>query len=594
MTQRKKTARKKAQQSALDKLDSPTIRHWGKPKGDDLGETKPDCTIDMGWGRLMFAHTYTSQKDVAKALCEQDPEKRDIAFYVPDPHVLLALAPTQLFLDPSHTYRLWLDKLDDSKKPPGGFEIREVETLQEAKQLNAIFAARGMITSSPEFILDCLKEDYIQHLVAVEEESGQVIGTVTGVDHEVSFGDSECGCSLWCLAVGPQCSLPGVGQTLVRELARRFRDAGRQYMDLSVMHDNEEAISLYDKMDFIRVPVFCVKRRIPFNEPLFVESEDKHAELNPYAMLIVKEAMRRGVHVDVLDAEEGYFTLSMGGRSITCRESLTELTTAIAMSRCDNKKVTRSILAKAGVEVPAQQMAGKPSEDKDFLKKYKRIVVKPARGEQGAGISVDVQRVRDMKAAIEEAQKHGGDVLLEEFRQGEDLRLIVIDYKLVAAAVRRPPIIVGSGKHTIRKLIEKQSRRREAATGGESKIPIDDETKRCVANAAYSLDDTLPEGTRLTVRKAANLHSGGTIHDVTPHLNSTLIAAAEKAARALEIPVVGLDFIVPNVQEGEYVCIEANERPGLANHEPQPTAERFMDLLFPKTTGIRADQQRGS
>ena len=28
---------------------------------------------------------------------------------------------------------------------------------------------------------------------------------------------------------------------------------------------------------------------------------------------------------------------------------------------------------------------------------------------------------------------------------------------------------------------------------------------------------------------------------------------------------------------------EANERPGLANHEPQPTAQRFVDLLFPET-----------
>ena len=33
--------------------------------------------------------------------------------------------------------------------------------------------------------------------------------------------------------------------------------------------------------------------------------------------------------------------------------------------------------------------------------------------------------------------------------------------------------------------------------------------------------------------------------------------------------------------EPDYVFIEANERPGLANHEPRPTAERFVDLLFP-------------
>jgi len=47
--------------------------------------------------------------------------------------------------------------------------------------------------------------------------------------------------------------------------------------------------------------------------------------------------------------------------------------------------------------------------------------------------------------------------------------------------------------------------------------------------------------------------------------------------------VVGLDFIVPAPDGPDYAIIEANERPGLANHEPAPTAERFIDLLFPTT-----------
>jgi D-alanine-D-alanine ligase-like ATP-grasp enzyme len=73
------------------------------------------------------------------------------------------------------------------------------------------------------------------------------------------------------------------------------------------------------------------------------------------------------------------------------------------------------------------------------------------------------------------------------------------------------------------------------------------------------------------------------MHDVTAELSQALMNAAVKAARAIEIPVVGFDFIVPRVDGDEYVIIEANERPGLANHEPQPTAERFVDLLFPHT-----------
>ena len=87
----------------------------------------------------------------------------------------------------------------------------------------------------------------------------------------------------------------------------------------------------------------------------------------------------------------------------------------------------------------------------------------------------------------------------------------------------------------------------------------------------------------MLVRKTANLHTGGTIHDVTGEVHPRLVEAACTAARAIEIPVVGIDFMVKSPAEPEYVFIEANERPGLANHEPQPTAERFVDLLFPQS-----------
>jgi D-alanine-D-alanine ligase-like ATP-grasp enzyme len=149
--------------------------------------------------------------------------------------------------------------------------------------------------------------------------------------------------------------------------------------------------------------------------------------------------------------------------------------------------------------------------------------------------------------------------------------------------VRKPAEVLGTGKHTVRELIERLSRRRSAATGGESRIPLDAETSRCVAGAGYSLDDMLPEGESIRVRKTANLHTGGTIHDVTADLHPDLGVAAVQAAAVLEIPVVGFDFMVPSVSGPDYVVIEANERPGLANHEPQPTAERFIDFLFPQT-----------
>ncbi len=85
------------------------------------------------------------------------------------------------------------------------------------------------------------------------------------------------------------------------------------------------------------------------------------------------------------------------------------------------------------------------------------------------------------------------------------------------------------------------------------------------------------------MRKTANLHAGGTIHDVTGSIHAAVRRAAQEAAVTLRIPVVGFDFLMPAIDGPDYVIIEANERPGLANHEPRPTAERFVDLLFPQT-----------
>ena len=114
-------------------------------------------------------------------------------------------------------------------------------------------------------------------------------------------------------------------------------------------------------------------------------------------------------------------------------------------------------------------------------------------------------------------------------------------------------------------------------------MPMDDETKRCLRTAGYDIHSILPVGEKIDVRKTANLHTGGTIHDVTEQLHPGLSKAAVRAAQAINIPVTGLDLMVTDVSGPDYVIIEANERPGLANHEPQPTAERFIDLLFPQT-----------
>ncbi|MCC5999505.1 MAG: N-acetylglutaminylglutamine synthetase [Pararhodobacter sp.] len=578
--------RRAAQAHRLKRLHSAAAQ---APRG-----ATTDALVDCGWGRLIFAHTFQSDERLAEALRAEGPDRRDIAFYVRDPHVLLAHAPQELFLDPSHTYRLDLSTYRVASRRRKGFHVRRLNTRSDAEAVNAIYAQRRMVPVPPDFFWNARDGRMLTVLVAEDEETGAVIGSVMGVDHARAFDDPERGSSLWCLAVAAQTPHAGVGESLLRRLAEHFKARGASFMDLSVMHDNDQAIALYEKLGFRRVPVFAVKRRNVINEKLYT-GPTADERLNPYARIIVDEARRRGIMVEMIDAEGGLFRLSQGGRSLRCRESLTDLTSAVSLSICDEKRATRRVVEAAGVRVPAQLEQDDRQARADFLEQHGAVVVKPARGEQGRGVAVGLTTIDEVEAAVDAARQHCADVVVEEYFEGKDLRLVVIDYRVVAAALRQPARVVGDGRASVRELIAVQSRRRAAATGGESRIPLDAETERCLRAAGYGLDDVPAQGTEIVVRKTANLHTGGTIHDVTEETHPTLIDAAIRAARAIEIPVTGIDLMVKSPRSADHVFIEANERPGLANHEPQPTAERFMDLLFPLSMpeAARAVQRKG-
>jgi GNAT-family acetyltransferase (TIGR03103 family) len=566
-----------------------SLKHWGaRPESAGADRVRGNAVVDCGWGRLIFGQTFEDSRELAATIREEAQGQRDVAFYVREPHVVLSHAPHALFLDPSHTFRLTLANLSPDAPHPG-FTIRPARDTDE-DAINVIYQSHGMVTLRPGFLADDIKPASVMALVAEGVQDRSIMGIVMGVDHLKAFGDPDNGSSLWAVGVDMRTAHPGVGRALVISLAAAFHDAGRSFMDLSVMHDNEQAIQLYRKLGFEQVPVYCLKKKNPINERLFMGPAPEE-QLNIYARIIVDEARRRGIAVEIEDAKAGFFSLSFGGRSIACRESLSELSSAVAMSRATDKALTHRLLRRGGLQVPEQIRVDNDEDALAFLRFHGRVVVKPAEGEQGLGVFVDLSTPGDVREAVTQARSLCAVVLMEQFIAGEDLRIIVINDEVVAAAIRRPATIIGNGSLSIGELIEKQSRRREAATGGESCIPLDDETRRGVAAAGFSLDDVLPEGRALVVRKTANLHTGGTIHDVTPQLHPKLAEVALQAAQILSIPVVGLDFIVSSHTEPHYHIIEANERPGLANHEPQPTVERFIDFLFPQTaTKTRQNQ----
>ncbi|MEX0706301.1 MAG: GNAT family N-acetyltransferase, partial [Nitriliruptoraceae bacterium] len=230
--------------------DGLSTRSWDARPTHLTVDLDEDMTLECGWGRLIFGQTFASHDDLVTAISRETPGQRDICLYVREPHVLVSRAPQELFIDPSHTYRLWLHRHEPDGDSPHGVVIRDLGSEQDAVAINRLYSAAGMVTAPVEILWENQHSPTFLYLVAEDPDTGEIVGTVTGVDHRHAFNDPEDGSSLWCLAVDAQSPRPGVGGALVTALADRLRDRGRAYLDLSVVHDNTPAIRLYEKLGF--------------------------------------------------------------------------------------------------------------------------------------------------------------------------------------------------------------------------------------------------------------------------------------------------------------------------------------------------------
>ncbi len=106
-----------------------------------------------------------------------------------------------------------------------------------------------------------------------------------------------------------------------------------------------------------------------------------------FSQAIADEGLRRGIAVEAVDAEMKELALSRDGRRVTTIQSLSDLTSAIAFRRCSDKIHSRRVLERPGLRVPVARVVTFDQEELAFLDEWKEIVVKPASGKQGAGVT---------------------------------------------------------------------------------------------------------------------------------------------------------------------------------------------------------------
>jgi len=300
---------------------------------------------------------------------------------------------------------------------------------------------------------------------------------------------------------------------------------------------------------------------------------DEDVRLGPSTGSIVDAAVARNIPFRRM-TEGSMVMFGWGSRQRRIQAAETDATSAIAESIAQDKELTKTLLAAAGVPVPHGRLA--VSADDAWVAACEiglPVVVKPRDGNQGKGVTVNITSREQIHAAFDTAAAFRDDVMVERYLPGNDFRLLVVGDKLIAAARREPPLVVGDGTHTVRELVDivnSDPRRGSGHATSLTKIRFDDIAIARLEEQGMDASSVPARGQRVVLRNNANLSTGGTATDVTDDVHPDVAACAVAAAQMVGLDICGVDLVCDGVlkpiEEQHGGIVEVNAAPGLRMH----------------------------
>ena len=314
---------------------------------------------------------------------------------------------------------------------------------------------------------------------------------------------------------------------------------------------------------------------------------------------VVTAAERRGIPSLRITDEANLFQLGWGSRQKRLQATITGATNSIAVGIASDKQLTKTLLEQAGCPVPAGATVTSLAEAQRVARRLDGpATIKPLDANQGKGVTTVCATPEEVERAFEHARKYSRHVIVEEFLEGRDYRVLVTGNKIAAASWRRPPCVTGDGKSTVRELVELENlnpARGEGHTNILTKIPMDALASAILAKQGYEFDSVLPAGVSVDLRGNANLSTGGTAEDVTDLLPEETRDLCIRAARTIGLDVAGIDVICQDIaqplREQKGGIIEVNAAPGIRMHQypsrgtPRDAGAAIVEALFGQDDG---------
>lgn len=322
-----------------------------------------------------------------------------------------------------------------------------------------------------------------------------------------------------------------------------------------------------------------------------------YEDLELSTQILMKEAIKRGIKVEVLDKSENFISLSKDNKieyvKQATKTSVDSYSTVLIM---ENKLVTKKVLRKNNIIVPRgyEFTSFEDAINNIYLFTNKPIVIKPKSTNFGLGISIFPKGTNeeDLIKALNIAFKNDNTVLVEEFVSGKEYRFLVIGDKVAGILHRVPANVIGDGEKTIRELVEEKNR--DPLRGYHYRTPLEkinlgENEELFLKQQNKNFNYKPKKGEIVYLRENSNISTGGDSIDYTDEMPERYKRIALEGAKSVGATICGVDMMIEDYRDdnSNYAIIELNFNPAIHIHcFPYKGKERNIAIEILKVLGF--------
>lgn len=323
----------------------------------------------------------------------------------------------------------------------------------------------------------------------------------------------------------------------------------------------------------------------------------EYEQLELSTQIIINEALKRDVKVEVLDWDDNFIRLKKGDKVEYIKQGTkTTLDNYVVPLIMENKELTKLILKEHDINVPESVTIKHLDEAIEMYSDFenKDIVIKPKSANFGEGVLI-IKNLNSKEVyinAINEAFNYSKHVLIEDYVAGEEYRFLVVTDEVLAVMYRVPANVEGDGIHSILELVNEKNK--DPRRGKGYLTPLEKINIGSVENHNLAVQDKdinyVPEvGEVVYLRENSNLSTGGDSIDFTDNIHEEYKNIAIKSAEAVDAKICGVDIIIPDVKakpdKNNHSIIELNFNPVIYPHnfpyigKNRHVEKKILDLL---------------